>query len=137
MFEHWTDLSINNIKFWKVSFSFRAFSSNFASAIFVIKTVMSFIAINEAKGTTVSPSLVNISSLVENLNHKQEQRSYQAIKTSDVGFWSHKRGKRTRNKIIIKSQKIPLSIFSHKLSKITRNKCLIKAQKGQCWFLKP
>ena len=70
-----------------------------------------------------------------------------------VGFWSHKRSKRT-NKVFIKSQKIPVPIFiainqakeqgtnvvsrcrthsvgfwSLKPSKRTRSKCLIKAQK--------
>ena len=39
---------------------------NFVIAVFAIKTVMNFIAINETKGTSISLRLINVSSLVGN-----------------------------------------------------------------------
>ena len=91
---------------------------------------------------------------IKTINKIKKQRSYQAIKTSGVGFWTHKWSNRTRNKIFINSQKIPVLSFitinqakeqgtnvlsshrrhsvgfwSHKQSKRTRNKICIKSQK--------
>ena len=48
---------------------------------------------------------------IKTINKNKKQWSYQAIKTSGVGFWRHKQNKRTGNKIFIKYQKIPVSNF--------------------------
>ena len=114
---------------------------------------MNFVSINEAKGTNV-PSTFHPLLEIKTINKNKKQRSYQTIKTSGVGFGNHKWRKRTRNKIFIKSQKIPVSIFiainqakeqgtnvlsthrrhsagfwSHKQSKRTRSKIFSKSQK--------
>ena len=91
---------------------------------------------------------------IKTVNKNKKQRSYQAIETSSVGFWSHKQSKRTSKQNFFKSQKIPVSIFTaisqakeqetnalsrhrrhsigfwnHNQSKRTRNKIFIKSQK--------
>ena len=90
----------------------RVFSSNFVSAVFVIRTlVINFVAINQQKEQTSRQVSSTSRPLLEikTINKNKKQRSNQAIKTSGVGFWRHKRSKRKRNKIFIKSPKFPIS----------------------------
>ena len=82
--------------------SSRVFSRLFCQAVFVITT--------QAKETNVS-SMSRPLLEIKTINKNKRRRPYQAIKTSGVGFWSHKQRKRTRNKIFIKSQKIPILNF--------------------------
>ena len=82
--------------------SSRVFSRLFCQAVFVITT--------QAKETNVS-SMSRPLLEIKTINKNKKRRPYQAIKTSGVGFWSHKQRKRTRNKIFIKSQKIPILNF--------------------------
>ena len=82
--------------------SSRVFSRLFCQVVFVITT--------QAKETNVS-SMSRPLLEIKTINKNKKRRPYQAIKTSGVGFWSHKQRKRTRNKIFIKSQKIPILNF--------------------------
>ena len=82
--------------------SSRVFSRLFCQAVFVITT--------QAKETNVSSMSCPLLE-IKTINKNKKRRPYQAIKTSGVGFWSHKQRKRTRNKIFIKSQKIPILNF--------------------------
>ena len=92
--------------------SSRVFSSNFVSAFFVIKTYK-FYSYKRSKRKKSHQVLSSSRPMLEikTMNKNKRQRSYQVIRTSGGGFWSDKWNKRTRNKIFIKSQKIPISSF--------------------------
>ena len=70
---------------------------------------------------------------IKTINKNKKRRPYQDIKTSGVGFWSHKRRKRTRNKIFIKSQKIPiLNFIALNQAKEQETKVLSSHKNFQC-----
>ena len=70
---------------------------------------------------------------IKTINKNKKRRPYQDIKTSGVGFWSHKQLKRTRNKILIKSQKIPiLNFIALNQAKEQETKVLSSHKNFQC-----
>ena len=113
-------LNLSSDIFLSSQLSSRVFSRLFCQAVFVITT--------QAKETNVS-SMSHPLLEIKTINKNKKRRPYQAIKTSGVGFWSHKQRKRTRNKIFIKSQKIPILNFIALNQAKEQGTCLIKAQK--------
>ena len=125
-------------QFLSFELSSRVFSGNFVSAVFVIETLINFIAINEVIEQT-SCQVKKFSLLkIKTINKNKKWRSYQVIEPSGFGFWSHKRSKRTRNKVFIKSQKIPVSNFiAINQAKEQGTNVLSRHRNFPFWFLKP
>ena len=72
---------------------------------------------------------------MKTINKNKKQSSCQVIEISGFGFWSHKRRKRTRKKVIIKSPKIPVSNFiSINQAKEQRTNVLSRHKNLPFWF---
>ena len=108
-----SDILIFPWTYFEVSSSHPGYFSAILSVPFLwLKLCYEFYSYKRRNRNKHQVKLQNLSLLeMKTINKNKKQSSCQVIEISGVGFWSHKQRKRTRNKVIITTPKIPVSKF--------------------------